>query len=184
MTEAVTEAASPGSKAVRVVAGIMMMAAAVLITFGILARFAGGWGVPYFSFTTDNGSTCTNTFTGHVCTQVTPADVTFWSDATLPSSTKVTSATYTVTHDYALDADLTISKAQADQGLKDLHSTFGACKDHPSPLNLAGLTKTCVMSNDDYTAQADGEQASRLYLVGTGVRKDGTRLVAMTIRSR
>ncbi len=179
-----TGSATRGNKAVQVVAGIMVMAAVVLIIFGILARFAGGWGVPFFTFTTENGSTCTNTFSGHVCDQVTPADVAFWSDATLPPTTAVTKATYTVTHDYALSADLTIGKAQAGPGLKNLQTAFGACKDHPSPLDLTGLTTTCVMSNDDFTAQADGEQASRLYLVGTGVRKDGTRLVAMVIRSR
>ncbi|MGI8459833.1 MAG: hypothetical protein ACR2LI_17180 [Propionibacteriaceae bacterium] len=173
-----------GGKVVRVVAGIMAMAAVVLITFGILARFAGGWGVPFFTFTTDNGSTCTNTFSGHVCDQVTPADIAFWSDVTLPPTTTVTTATYTVTHDYELTADLAIGKAQAAAGLKDLRAAFGPCKNHPSPLDLTGLTKTCVMTNDDFTATADGEQASRLFLVGTGVRKDGTRLVSMTIRSR
>ena len=29
-----------------------------------------------------------------------------------------------------------------------------------------------------------GEPASRLYVVGTGVRKDGSRPISMTIRSR
>jgi hypothetical protein len=173
-----------GGKALRVVVGILMMAATVLIIFGILSRFAGGWGVPFFSFTTDRGSTCTNDLTGYTCTKVTREDLNYWAEVALPEGTKVVSATYNVTHDYVLDARVEISKADAARGLYNLRRAYGTCKDHPSPLDLDGLKGTCVMANDDYTAQSDGAQASRLYLVGTGARPDGTRLVTLSIRSR
>jgi hypothetical protein len=39
------------------------------------------------------------------------------------------------------------------------------------------------MANDDVFSESD-EPSSRLYLVGTGVRTDGTRVIAMVIKSR
>ena len=49
--------------------------------------------------------------------------------------------------------------------------------EHPSPLSTKGCRKTCVMANDDAFTES-GEPASRLYVIGTGVRKDGTRPIA------
>ena len=33
----------------------------------VVTRYAGGWGVPYFSFTSERGSRCTNDFAGYTC---------------------------------------------------------------------------------------------------------------------
>jgi hypothetical protein len=52
-----------------------------------------------------------------------------------------------------------------------------------SPLDPRGLTKTCVLATDD-TVRESGEPASRLYSIGTGVQKDGTRTIALSIKSR
>jgi hypothetical protein len=40
-----------------------------------------------------------------------------------------------------------------------------------------------VLATDD-TVRESGEPASRLYSIGTGVRKDGTRTIALSIKSR
>ncbi len=49
----------------------------------VVTRYAGGWGVPYFSFTSERGSHCTNDFAGYTC------------DAGDPRPTSSSSATWT-----------------------------------------------------------------------------------------
>ena len=46
------------------------------------------------------------------------------------------------------------------------------------------MQDTCVMANDDIYSDSEDEPSSRLYLIGTGVREDGTRVIAMVIKSR
>ena len=82
-------------KAMRIIVGVMLMAAFVLITFGLITRYAGGWGVPFFSFTSERGSTCTNNFTGYTCDPLTLADVEFYSEVDLPGDTRVVTAAAT-----------------------------------------------------------------------------------------
>lgn len=161
-----------------------MMTGFVLIAFAVLTRFAGPWGVPYFSFTSERGSKCTNNFTGYVCEPVTVAEVNFYADLRLPARTKVVSGTYRSTHDYQLEALLEVSAADAPAALKSLNESFGTClPDQPSPLDTRGLAQLCTMATlDAYTVGQ--EPASRLYVVGTGVRADGSRPITMTIRSR
>jgi hypothetical protein len=171
-------------KAMRVLAGIAMMAGFVLIAFAILFRFAGPWGVPYFGFTSDRGSSCTNNFTGYVCTPTTLAEVEFYAELDLPDDTRVVEGTYRSTHDYQLDALLEVPAAGADAALKSLNEAFGPCLgSHPSPLNTRGVQQLCTMATVDAFNES-GEPASRLYVVGTGVREDGSRPISMTIRSR
>ncbi len=101
------------NKAMRISIGLLLMTGFVLILFGLVTRYAGGWGVPYFSFTSERGSPCTNKLTGYVCDPLTLADVQFYSDAELPDDTKVISGTYVATHDYVLQARLEVPKASA-----------------------------------------------------------------------
>ena len=171
-------------KAMSIIVGVMLMAAFCLITFGLVTRYAGGWGVPFFSFTSERGSTCTNTFTGYTCTPVTLADVEFFGDMDLPDDSTIVSGTYRSTHDYRLDAVVEVPAPHAAAALRNLREGFGTCQPgHPSPLNPAGLTKLCVMANDNaYTAS--GEPDSRLFTIGTGLRKDGSRVISMAIKSR
>ena len=160
------------------------MAGFVLVLLAILTRFAGAWGVPYFPFTSERGSQCTNNFTGYVCTPITLAEVEFYADLDLPNDTEVVSGTYRSTHDYQLEAQLDVPPASAAVAVKTLNTAFGPCvPDRPSSLNTQGLTKVCVMANLDAVTEA-GEPASRLYVVGTGLRKDGWRPIALTIKSR
>ena len=170
-------------KALRVLAGIAMMAGFVLIAFAVLFRFAGPWGVPYFGFTSERGSPCVNNFTGYVCEPTTLAEVEFYADLDLPDDTRVIRGTYRSTHDYELDAQLEVPPGSADAALKSLNEAFGPCVRQPSPLNTSGLTRVCTMATVDAITES-GEPASRLYVVGTGVRKDGTRPISITIRSR
>ena len=171
-------------KALRVLAGIAMMAGFVLIIFAILTRFAGPWGVPYFGFTSERGSECVNNFTGYVCTPTTLAEVEFYADLDLPDDTRVVEGVYRSTHDYRLDALLEVPPASAPAALKSLNEAFGPCvRSQPSPLNTEGVSSLCTMATVDAITET-GEPASRLYVVGTGVRKDGSRPISMTIRSR
>ena len=161
-----------------------MMAGFVLIVLAILTHYAGAWGVPYFTFTSERGSTCTNDFTGYTCSPLTLAEVEFYADLDLPDDTKVISGSYRSTHDYQLEAVLEVPAASAAAALKSLMTAFGRCMpDQPSSLNTTGLTQVCVMANVSTFTEA-GEPASRLYVVGTGLRKDGNRPVALSIKSR
>ncbi|MFP5283332.1 MAG: hypothetical protein ACLGIF_07775 [Actinomycetes bacterium] len=171
-------------KAMRVIAGLVFMVGVVAIAFGIVLQYAGTWGVPYFRFSTDRGSTCTNNFTGYVCEPLTLADVEFYADLDLPADTRVLSGTYRSTHDYVLDARLRVPERSSATALTSLNAAFGPCRSgRPAPLDNRGLTGLCVMANDD-AVTGSAEVDSRLYLVGTGVRRDGGRDIGLTIKSR
>jgi hypothetical protein len=168
----------------RIIAGLLLMAGVMGIAFGLIVQYAGAWGVPYFSFTSDRGSPCKNTFAGYVCEPLTLADVEFFGDVDLPADTRVSSGVYRATHDYQLDARLRVSKASAGAGLRALNAAFGSClTGRPSPLDSRGLTELCVMANDD-AVTTSSEIDSRLYVVGTGTRRDGSRDIALAIKSR
>jgi hypothetical protein len=160
------------------------MLAFVAVVLAILVRQAGGWGVPYFSFTSAHGSPCVNNITGYTCSPLTLADVEFFGDVDLPAGTTVGASTYRATHDFALSAQLQVPRAGSAAALKHLHSAYGPCrKGATSALPTRGIREVCVMVNPD-GAEADGQLSSRVYAVGTGVARDGSRLVAMTVRSR
>jgi hypothetical protein len=171
-------------KAIRIIAGTMLMAAFVIIALAIIVQYAGGWGVPYFHFTSDRGSPCRNNLTGYTCSPLTLADLEFYADIDLPDDSKIISGSYVATHDYQLDAQVEVPPGSAKQALAALKDTYGACHpNHPSTLDTKGLREVCVLANDDTLARG-GELSSRLYAIGTGVRADGTRLIAMTMKSR
>jgi hypothetical protein len=166
------------------VGGIALMAGFVLIVLAILTRYAGAWGVPYFPFTSERGSKCTNNFTGFTCSPITLAEVEFHAELDLPDDTLVVNGTYRSTHDYQLEAMLEVPAGSAAAALKSLNTAFGPClPDQPSPLSPAGLTSVCVMANLDAFTES-GEPASRIYAVGTGVRSNGDRPIALSIKSR
>jgi hypothetical protein len=171
-------------KALRILIGTVLMGGFVVLVFVVLSRYAGSWGVPYFSFTTERGSTCTNDFAGYTCTELTLAEVEYFGQFDLPDDATVLQGRYRSTHDYQLDALLSVPPASSAAALKSLNSNFGRCvKGRLSPLDARGLTKICVLATDD-TVRESGEPASRLYSIGTGVHKDGTRTIALSIESR
>ena len=171
-------------KAIRIIAGTMAMAAFVIIALAIVAQYAGGWGVPYFRFTSDRGSPCRNNLTGYTCSPLTLADLEYYADIDLPDNSKIISGSYVATHDYQLDAQVEVPPALAKQALAGLKDAYGACHpNHPSTLNATGLREVCVLANDD-TLTKGGDLSSRLYAIGTGLRADGTRLIALTMKSR
>jgi hypothetical protein len=174
-----------GAKAMRVSIGVLLMAGFVMILFGLVTRYAGTWGVPYFSFTSERGSPCTNKLTGYVCDPLTLADVQFYSDARLPADTTVISGTYTATHDYLLRARLEVPKRSATAALASLTEEFWGCvRGHPAPMETTQLTSLCILANDDAVTR-EGEPPSRLFVIGTGLRRDdGSRVIDLTIRSR
>jgi hypothetical protein len=50
-------------------------------------------------------------------------------------------------------------------------------------MSTEGMRDNCVMANADAIDESD-EPSSRIYMIGTGVRDDGTRVVGMVIKSR
>ena len=164
--------------------GIALMLGSVAVALAILTQYAGAWGVPYFSFTTDRGSRCKNDLTGYTCSPMTLADVEYFGDIDLPDDSAVVTGTYRSTHDYQLEAVIDVPGGSAAQALTSLSETFGQCiSEIPSPVSTKGMADTCVMTNDEVYSDSD-EPSSRLYLIGTGVQNDGTRLIAMVIKSR
>jgi hypothetical protein len=160
------------------------MLGSVAVTFAILTQYAGAWGVPYFTFRTDRGSMCKNDFTGYTCSPMTLADVEYFGDVDLPDNSAVVTGTYRSTHDYQMEAIIEVPLDSADSALTSLNQTFGNCiSELPSPVSAEGIGKPCVMSNDAVISESD-EPSSRLYLIGTGVRTDGTRVIGMVIKSR
>ena len=171
-------------KGMRVIAGVLLMAGVFLMGFALVLQYAGSWGVPYFGFTSPRGSPCKNTLTGHTCTPLTLADVEFHGDVDLPDDTRVLSGRYSATHDYQLEATLRVPRKSSAAALTALTEAFGGCqRGHPSPLPSQGLTNLCVLSNDA-AVTGSGDVSSRLYLIGTGVRRDGSRDIALPIKSR
>ena len=171
-------------KAVRIVGGLLLMAAFVLVCLYVVTRYAGYWGVPMFSFRSDNGSVCKNDFSGYTCTELTLADVELYGDVDLPDDSAVTEGTYKATHDYALNVTLEVPKPSAAAALEALNRSFGECRDHLSPLDTEGLTQLCAMTNDSAYGSGDERNRTKLYSVGTGVRKDGTRVITISAKSR
>jgi len=171
-------------KALHVAIFCVTLVLAVIVALLVLARFAGGWGVPYFSTTTDRGSRCVNTFTGFECASVTLADVGYFGDVELPPDTRVVSSHYRSTHDYQLEAVLELPPASASAGLEALQESYGKCvRNHPSPLSEPGLKSLCILANDQETTEA-GTPDSRVYVVATALRADKTRVVNLSVRSR
>ena len=171
-------------KAVHVALFCVTLVLAVIVALLVLARFAGGWGIPYFSTTTDRGSRCVNTFTGFECPSLTLGDIGYFGDVELPADTVVVSSHYRSTHDYQLEAVLEVPPASAADGLTAHQDSFGTCvKNHPSPLSEPDLKSLCSLANDQDTT-ASGVPDSRLYVVGTALRADGTRVVNLSVRSR
>lgn len=171
-------------KAVNIVLFCVTLVLAVIVALLILGRFAGGWGIPYFSTTTDRGSRCVNTFTGFECPALTAADIGYFGDVELPPDTRVVSSHYKSTHDYQLEAVLELPPDSATAGLEALEESFGKCvKNHPSPLTEPRLKSLCILANDQDTTET-GIPDSRVYVVATAVRADKTRVVNLSVRSR
>lgn len=152
----------------------------------ILSRYAGGWGVPYFSFQTDRGSTCTNDLAGYHCDDVTVEDIRWWGDISLPSSSSVISSHYQATHDFTLDAVVAVPKKDAAKTVSTIDKTFGRCQqDAPTKLDTKGLSKVCTRANDATSSSSSSSKfADTLYEVTTGSRKDGTLIVGIHQESR
>lgn len=173
-----------GRKALKILAFSVALVLGVLLALAILFRFAGGWGLPYFHFTTERGSRCVNTFTGFTCESVNLADVNYFGGMELPEQTQVVSSAYRSTHDYQLTAVLEAPPAAAAPARAALRDSFGRCvSDHPSPVAGQGLSKVCILANDTDVTES-GVPDSRVYVVATGLRRDGARVINLSVRSR
>lgn len=161
----------------------MLMAGFILGSTTLVLQHAGRWGVPYFSFTSERGSPCTNTFSGYVCEPPTLADVEFFGELDLPDDTLVISGSYRSTHDYQLTARMVVPAPSAAAAMKVLTANFGRClTNHTAPIDTARLQNVCIMANDDLVES--GEPDSRLYTVASGLSRDGTRTIGLAIKSR
>ena len=160
------------------------MLGSVAVALAILTQYAGSWGVPYFSFTTDRGSTCKNGLAGYTCSTMTLDDVEYIANVDLPDDSSVVAAGYRSTHDYEMEAIIEVPSVSANQALASLNLAFGECIDElPSPVSTEGIVNNCVMANADAVDLSE-EPSNRFYIIGTGVRSDGTRVIRMVIKSR
>lgn len=160
------------------------MAAFVGTAWWMLTRFAGTWGVPYFSFTTDNGSSCTNNWTGYVCDSITPADYLLYTGQPVPRGTVIISGSYAVTHDFTVEAVLVSNKASAANAYKALTGAYGRCGAGPTPDELSQATQICRMTTDDDATATDKPPPDKTYTVVTGLLKNGQRVTVVQIQSR
>ena len=167
-----------------VLGGTALMLAFVAVVLLLLVRQAGQWGVPYFSFTSAHGSPCRNDLIGYTCTPLTLADIEFFGDVNLPNDATVVSGRYRATHDYQLDAQVKVPARSAASALKRLTTAYGRCGPTRPVLPMTGLRQVCVMATDDGASPTGEQPSSRIYSVATGVSKDGSRLVNLTVRSR
>lgn len=158
----------------------------VAIPVVILSRFAGGWGVPYFSFTTDRGGECTNKLIGYSCDKLTIDDIRWWGDVKLPDDTKIEHAHYESTQNFKLDAVVVVPKDEAKKTHQGLVKTFGSCgRDRPSNIDENKLKHRCVMANQASDPKRHhGPVANRNYVISTGLRADGSRMIGIQEESR
>jgi len=173
-----------GERALRILGGIVGMAAFVAIMLAIVTHFAGAWGVPGFRYTSDNGSPCRNTWSGYVCGPLTRADFELYTQFTLPAGTRILSATVDATHDYSIDAVLLTDKAHQSAAGKALKAKYGACGSGPIPDELSDARQVCWMSTDDDATPVDKPPPPVMYTVTSGLRKDDSRVTVVHIQSR
>lgn len=171
-------------KAARVLIGTALMLLVVLVALGILMLNAGRWGVPYFSFTTDRGSRCTNTWTGYHCENITVADYNRWSDFALPDGTMLMKSSYTKdNNDFTIEAQLRTDAAHAEAVGLALVARYGAChSDGVRPIELVGYDQICLI-NSDHQRGTQTSSLSRKWVIATGVAKDGSRLTVLSFGS-
>lgn len=152
----------------------------------VLSHYAGGWGVPYFSFTTDRGGKCTNTFTGYDCDKLTLADINWWGNVKLPEQTTVVRAHYESGHKVTLDAVVVVPADHAKSVATSLHKTFGSCgRERPANIKVKKLKHRCTMANLESDPRAHhGPVANRDYVISTGLHHDGSRVVGIKETSR
>lgn len=172
-------------KAVRVLIGMAAMLLAVCVALGVLMLNAGRWGVPYFSFTTERGSHCTNTWSGYHCENITVADYNRWSDFALPAGTVLMKSSYTKDNgDFEIAAQLRTEAQHADAVGKALLARYGACQaSGVRPVELVGYDKVCLV-NSDLNRGTQSGSLSRKWVLATGVAPDGSRLTVLTFGSR
>ena len=176
---------SPGvTKALKITTFCVALVLGVVAALAVLVHFAGGCGIPYFSFTTTRGSECVNTFGGFRCSSLTLEDVDYFGGLELPAAARVVSSDYESTHDYRLNAVVEVPGPAARSALTALADAFGPCdKGRRAPINSERLSKLCVMANDTAITRS-GVPDSRVYVVATGLRRDDTRVISLSVRSR
>ena len=115
---------------------------------------------------------------------MTLADVEYFGDVNLPDDSSVVAGRYHATHDYQMEAVIEVPSVSSDQALTELNQAFGKCiPELPAPINTDGMRHLCVMANEDAIDESD-EPSGRLYMIGTAVRTDGSRVIGMVIKSR
>jgi len=172
-------------KPVRVLLGTVCMVAVVAVGLGLLVSRAGEWGVPYFSFPTDNGTRCTNTWAGYECHDLTIADYDRWSDFPVPAGSTLVASSYSRTsNDFTVTAQLRTDSSHSEAVGKDLTTKYGACLPvGVRPVELVGYDKICLI-NSDLMRGTQQVPLSRRWSIATGVAKDGSRLTVVNFSSR
>ncbi|MDN5725081.1 MAG: hypothetical protein L0G99_03990 [Propionibacteriales bacterium] len=174
-------------KPARVLIGVLLMALVVGGCLLYLTRRAGEWGIPYFSFTTPGGSTCTNQWAGYTCEDVTDADFAEWAKLALPERTRLVEAKYTRTHNYQLRAVLRTEAdpAVVDAAWRKIAQRFGRCQDiGVPPMEFVDYTDVCLINSRLGPPETSGVPAGENWTVSTAIAPDGTRLTIIDLASR
>ncbi len=164
-------------RALRVLLGSALMVGLVAAAAAVIWSQAVRLGLPYASFTNEAGSSCETTWTGHVCSPLTLADVEAQSGLALPAGTRVEESRLVRTHDTAFTARLLLP-AERD-GLEDrLQELFGECQDgHPYPLP-ADWQDQCVRTSNG--KRVEGQLPPNTWRVASG-RPEGTEELTLDL---
>lgn len=131
----------------RALLGVAAALGVLTLTGALLWSQAPEWGIPYARYTNDAGSQCRTTWTGHVCSPLTLADVVARTEVAFPSGTVVESSELVQTHDLELQVRLLLPADPGDLE-QQLEDRFGPCRDNqPSPLPSEWEDR-CVRTHD------------------------------------
>lgn len=131
----------------RALLGVAAALGALTLVGALLWSQAPEWGIPYARYTNEDGSRCRTTWTGHVCSPLTMAEVATRTGVTFPAGTVIASSELVQTHEVELHARLVLPVGAGDLG-EPLEERFGPCRENqPSPLPPEWEDR-CVRTSD------------------------------------
>ncbi|WP_157677188.1 hypothetical protein [Auraticoccus monumenti] len=157
----------------RALLGVAAALGALTLVGALLWSQAPEWGIPYARYTNDEGSRCRTTWTGHVCSPLTMAEVDARTGVTFPDGTSIQSSELVQTHDWELRVRLVLPP-ETDDLEERLEERFGPCrKNQPSPLPPEWEDR-CVRTHD--AVRVEGQLPPTAWRVAGGRPPDAEQL--------
>lgn len=169
----------------RVLTGVGIMTACVLVAWLVIYFNAGKWGVPGFGFKNEYGSRCKNQLVGHLCSPITAKEVTARSGVTIPESAELLQGSWAGAPAYELEARVAFPADMNQSLTEELKQKFGDCQQHAAtPLyQVPGLKDHCIRTHEG-KAPVEGRPSPHLWNVASAVQPDGRMVVHFSIRAR